>query len=163
MPLQTEEREIGGVQFRVRQIPLKESRAALVVLTRTFGGVLSGLLKAATAEKIADLDTAALAGAVSSFVDHLSDADLEFLTKTFCTGEAAHAAVVMKADGSPCWVPLSNEGVRGEVFGGRLLLFFQWLWFAIEVNYSDFLAGIRTASGKLPIGKVLSKSPSPAG
>lgn len=161
MPLLTEEREIDGVHFRVRQANLKEARAALVVITRSVGGLLSGLLKATTAEKLADLDTSALAGAVASFTEHLSDQDIEFLTKIY--SKDCLAAVESKEDGAPAWVPLGNETVQATVFGGRLLLLFKWLWFAIEVNYADFLAVARTASTKLDLVRARSKSQSPTG
>lgn len=157
MPLEAREREIGGRQYKVEQLPLKPARAALVRLTRILGQPMSALLEASGAKSLGDVDVAIVGKAVQLFTSTLEDSDLDFLTETFAA--SSFVALESRSDGSPAWVPL--KPALDVVFRGRLTDLFTWLWFAIETNYADFFTAAGSLFPKFAPAPAQSQSPSP--
>lgn len=132
--LATQEKRIGEHLYRVKQAPLEPARRGLRIVAKTLGSLLATLAGGLTNESAAK--------AVADFAARITDEDLETLTAIF----AEHSQVALvEQDGEPVWVPLKAAATRNEAFGGHLLTYFEWLWFAIETNYSDFLDELRAA------------------
>lgn len=132
-----EKRTIEGVTFEVTPLGHKTARGAFVRLSRAVGPALA---KAAGSGDVTDLTGADVdvAAALAALVDQVSDGDLEWFSDVL--GKTTR----FSQDGEK-WPQLDSSN-REVLFGGRLLLFFRWLVFALEVNYSDFFAFLRSAS-----------------
>lgn len=128
-------RTIGDVTFHVRQLPFTKARATLVLLSKKVAPGLGALLESMPrkGESLLDKDAGQLGDALSKLLDPLSDADLEHLAEVF--GDATCFQRVGSTDR-----PVLNKANRQALFTGRLVLFFQWLAYCVEVNYSDFFA-----------------------
>lgn len=130
MQLETE-REIDGVRFRMTPLGFAKARRIFVRLTKIAGPAMA---------KAAPQGASDLADAMAVLTEKVSDADLEDLAETF--GDCTR----FSQDGD-AW-PFLNKANREALFsGGRLMLFFQWLAFALEVNYSDFFEWLKSAGG----------------
>jgi hypothetical protein len=137
--------EIDGVKFRVTTLPFGKSKGLLVFLGKKVGPALSALAGSLTLESAVP----ALAGAL----ENLNESDLDHVMDVL----TADACVVLPDGRTPL---LCHADVREEVFGGRVLLFFRFLAFALEVNYADFFAAARkSAPGKDPEAKTTTGSP----
>jgi len=123
-------RTIDGVTFEVTPLGFKQARVAFVRLTKALGPALAHV----------DTDAPDMAAALSALVERVGDDDLEWFADVF--GETTR----FSTDGSK-W-PYLHADLRESLFsGGKLMLFFQWLAFALEVNFSDFLVFLTRASG----------------
>ena len=133
MARKTEKRTIDGITFEVTQLGFAKSRQAFVRLAKAVGPALAKI--ADSAPSLADMRKIApgsLAEAVETLISNVGDSDLEWFADVF--GSVTRYSV----DGER-WPFLRAED-REELFSGRILLFFAWLAFALEVNYSDFLS-----------------------
>ena len=110
------------VLFRVTQEGFATGRAIFVKLAKAIGPALGAL---ATGGK------EPLAAALRSATENLSDADLAWLT------EKLGASTQFSTDGGEKW-PFMTKDNQEELFGGNLVLYFGWLYFALRVNFSDF-------------------------
>lgn len=119
MARKQETEQIGEVQFRVTQEGFASGRAVFVRVARALGPALSALA------------TNNLEAAAKHAVENLNDADLEFLA------DRLGASTQFSTDGGVRW-PFLGKAEREELFAGNLYLFFQWLFFALRVNYADF-------------------------
>ncbi len=135
-----EVREIDGLEFEVSQLGVKDARAAFVKLANVVGPGLSEFSNAQDAT-----------AAIGKLMATVSPEDLEFLCAQFSKGSRVKIGELM----------VSMTGAGEAVFQGRIMTMFKWLWFCAEVNFSDFLGGLKDIGG-LPFlkGKVSpSKSP----
>lgn len=124
---QPEKRVIDGVHFECTPLGFAASRKAFVRLTKIAGPALASGGGANTAEVFAVLS------------ERVSDEDLEWFADLFgATTRFSH-------DGD-AWPFLKADNREVLFGGGRLGLFFQWLMFALEVNYSDFFEWLRSAA-----------------
>jgi hypothetical protein len=140
MALKTEEREIGGLKYRVTQLGAKAGRAALLRIMKTVGPAA------------AMLQGDDLAGALGKFFENLSEVDLDYFCALF--GEKSF---VFQADGK---MPRVDQ-VFDEHFAGRYLDMIEWLIFAGEVNFADFFRGVGgKIGGVLSVGKPPAPTPS---
>ncbi len=130
MARKTETREIDGIQFRVTQLGFASGRKLLVRLAKTMGPSLATL--AGGAKSLKDVDLVSL---VRTAVEGLEDSDLESYAEIL--GE-----VTQWSTGGGKWPALSYAN-REELFSGRILLFFRWLMFALEVQYADFSGALK--------------------
>ena len=126
----TETRTIDGVQFRVTQLGFSASRKALLRLSKSIGPALAEVLEAAESTK-----DVALAPALGRLVESVNEEDLDFFSQVF--GESTSYS----EDGER-W-PLLRKENQEILFTGRMLTFFKWLGFCIEVNYADFFDAYR--------------------
>lgn len=119
-------KSIGDVTFEVTPLGFKVGRKAFVRLSKALGPSLKEL----TAAKDL-LHAGTIAGAFGKVIEHVSDEDLDWFAEIMGKGTR------FSRDGDK-W-PFLNEANREVLFAGNLTLFFQWLAFCLEVNFSDFL------------------------
>lgn len=129
--MEAQRKTIEGVEFEVTPLGHKLARQGFVRLSKILGPALA----AATA----DGQDADMAAALGMLVDRADDSDLEWFGDTF--GKATR----FSTDGGARW-PFLGSPEREALFTGRLMLYFQWLIFALEVNYSDFLDWLKRAA-----------------
>jgi hypothetical protein len=140
--LSTEETEIEGVLFRVTQLPFAQARPLFVRLIGIAGPALVSI--ASKKASVRDLDLTEIAQRV---IEKCPDRELAEISAILaeCT--------TYSLDGGSKWPTMLFKGAgghvqdnRGDVFDGRLMLFFEWLVFAIRVQFADF----SKALGKSP-------------
>lgn len=133
--MEPQRRTIDGVEFEVTPLGHKLARQGFVRLSKIIGPALA----AAPTGQDADMQAA-----LGMLVDRADDSDLEWF------GDAFGKASRFSTDGGTRW-PFLGAPEREALFTGRLMLYFQWLIFALEVNYSDFLDWLkRAAAGAAP-------------
>lgn len=140
MPLKSESRVIGGRRFTVHQLPFGQSRDLLVVLGRVVGPALSGAASAdgaalARAESLGGLS--ALANGLGGMLERLEPSQLDRIQEAL----AAHTFVDLGSGKEPRLADATFEAV----FSGALESYFEWLYFALEVNYAGFFGALRAA------------------
>ncbi len=150
--LTTETKTIDDLNFETTQLAVKDARAVLIRLTRVMGPALAALAGDGAA-KLGDLDHMTVANALAKFTSALSEDDLEYFCDKF--GRAS------KVEVGPNMIVVAGAGE--QVFRGKLATMFKWLWFCIEVNYSDFISGAGAALAPLTAPKTVSVSTSPQG
>lgn len=139
--LQTEERLIGGVTYQVTQLAAPQGRKLLVrlykVLGPTLGAALRGMPDDASAS-LGSLETGAIGDALIKLAEVISEEELEYV----CSTLAAHTQFSREPGR---WLPLKQD----EQFhwAGRYHHMFQWIGFALQVNYAAFLAEQPALSG----------------
>lgn len=146
--LDCQQKEIDGQVFSVEMLDSKSARAAFVRLTRILGPSLSALAKSKETNLL-NIDHSIALDALSQLFASMSEEDLEF----FCDKFRAKTKIPVAGTYGP---------LPDAIFAGKMTLLFKWLWFCLEVNYSDFLAVFRDM--KLPTSNpTASPSPSPQG
>lgn len=128
-----ETKTIDGIQFRITPLGFNEGRRGFVRLSKLLGPALGAAASAGTK------DPEGLAGALERALGGLTDEDLEWFA------DVMGKATQFSDDGSR-WPWLTKDN-REALFSGRLMLFFRWLVFALEVNYSDFLDWLKSEIG----------------
>lgn len=151
--LRTETREINGKKFQISQLPAMRALRLSTRLGKLFGPPLAKVAGTSpTTQGIASVNVGALAPAIASLFETLSESELESLTRELlCTTMVEH-------DGA--WVELfGHSPVFDLVMGGDVLGIFKLLYAAIEVNYSDFFGEFRgiVAAGAKAFRSVESK------
>lgn len=121
--LETTIKEIDGHQFEITQLPFGRARRVLVRLSKE---ILPVLVTAMNGQA----DPQLLATALREGLAQVSDADLEFYAEEF-----GHGSFLCQPDGKK---PRLDRSHREIVFGGKLLMFFKWLYACVEVNFADF-------------------------
>lgn len=128
---ETQETTIDGVSFRVAQLGFKKARKVFMRVSKVLGPALATL--GAESQAGEEISNEAILGAISGTLATVSDEDLDWLADTF--GETTWFSRDREK-----W-PLLKEANREMLFGGgNLLLFFRWIKFCLEVNFSDFLS-----------------------
>ena len=138
-------REIDGHVYTCTQLGFSDARGVLTLLTKKvmpglalgLAGAVSGLQKDG-AKGLGDLDFGEVAEGVLRLVKDLDEADLVALEERFgktCT---------VQVDGR---APVLTKENLGPHFQGKLLSYFKWLAFCVEVNYADFFALARGLQG----------------
>ena len=121
-----QKRTIEGVTFEVTPLGFKRGRRAFVRLSKAIGPALGA------ADSVDALRQGrGVTEVLEKLLDSVSDEDLEWFADVLGKGTR------FSRDGDK-W-PFLNESNRDALFGGELVLFFRWLMFALEVNFSDFL------------------------
>ena len=155
--IRTEEKVIGDKRFKVTQLPAKESRQVFMKLVRVLspiiGAFVGGIEGGAKVNKGSVLDAnvpmSAVGNAINQLAYVLSDEDLEFFINKFApTTEFelpnGNFVYLHKSGADPDRRNDTNDLIA---FGGDLFMQFEWLYFALEVNYSSFLKGLGGLSG----------------
>lgn len=129
----SDRKEIEGLHFEVTQLGFAKSRQVFVRLSKALGPALAAFLDGK--QSLASVD---LRGALVDLLDRLSEADLVAVSDALMTDAK------VSRDGTK-WPFLKDQAE--EIFAGRMLTYFQWLAFALEVNYSDFFGALRGLAG----------------
>lgn len=151
--LETSRREIGGVPYEVTQLPFAQARKVLVLLSKKVLPGLSLALSGAVAAVakdgkagLLDAGVSDIAAGVTRLVQDLDEADLIALEEAFGPCTKVHLP-----DGK---TPILTAPNRASHFkGGSLFSYFEWLAFAIEVNYADFFSAAAPLLGGAPQGE----------
>jgi len=125
-----QKKTIDGVTFEVTPLGYSTGRKAFVRLSKAVGPAL--------AEAAGGGPDPDMAAALGSLVQNVEDDDLEWFADVL--GKTTR----FSSDGGDKW-PFLTEANREVLFSGRIFLFFQWLAFALEVNFSDFLSFLKSA------------------
>ena len=132
----------NGIRFEVTQEGFATGRAIFVRVAKAIGPALALIAEG----------SGRLAPALKSAVEGLNDQDLDYLAEKF------GASTRYSTDGGVKW-PYLSAADREELFGGNLLLFFEWIAFALEVNYADFFGVLRARAARGPEGGTPESSP----
>lgn len=124
----------GPVTFEVTQEGFVSARATFVRVAKAVGPALAAL-----AEGSPSLRSLQIAPALARALEGLSEDDLAFLSAKF------GASTRYSTDGKK-W-PYLDQANQEELFSGSMLLFFQWLYFALRVNFSDFFGALLALKG----------------
>jgi hypothetical protein len=156
MGLKQETRSIGKYKYRVTQLPALKARALFVRLTKALGPVLGTALEGigpVTLRGMLGLNGATLGLLINEASTRLTEEDLTY----FCDvlGESSELL------GESGRGERLTESVQNIHFGGQLLQMFKWMGFALEVNFSDFLDGLKSLKAEKSTGRESSASPSP--
>lgn len=126
--MRKETKQIGGATYHVETYNVVTGREALVRLQRMFGPAMGELIEGR--------GKTGIARALGDLSGRFAVADLEwFVAKT------AEKTAVEHADGR--LVPMRPD-VQEDLFAGNYLTMFEWLEFALEVNFKDFLGLLRS-------------------
>lgn len=125
-------RQIGEVTFYVSPLPFSKARRVGLRLAKTLAPGIGATMEAlaAVGGSVGDVDTASIGPALGTALDPVSDEDLEYFAEVF------GGVTRFSTDGTA--KPFLGKAEREILFRGNLVLFFQWLVFAVEANYSDF-------------------------
>lgn len=134
--IEVQEKEIRGRTYRVAQLGSTLGRRTLTRLVQAIGPSLAELIKS----EGEGIDLASTAGAIATFSRDLKDADLEYLCSTFAK------VTEVQGEDADAWLPLDKH--LDLHFAGKYGAMFEWLWFCLEVNYSDFFDA-SSASGPM--------------
>lgn len=123
---------IDGVTFEVTPLGFRKGRQAFTRLAKALGPALGA------AESVTELAQGQGVNKVlERLVGEVSDDDLDWFSETFAE------TTRFSRDGER-W-PTMRSAEQDALFGGNLTLFFRWLMFCMEVNFSDFLGLLRSA------------------
>lgn len=149
--LKREEKKIGDRVFAVTQLPAMRALKLWTRLLKIAGPALAALAGTGIPKSLADADTKSLAPVISTLFEHLTDTEVEQLTRDLLS-----TAQVQSDEGK--WIELFGaSGAFDLVMGGDrgVLEIVQLLGFAVEVNFADFFGALR---GALKLAR--SKTPS---
>jgi hypothetical protein len=140
---------LGEKTYSVTQLPAMRAMRLQARLLAVFGPALSQLVAGLKDVKsLARMDVSliapALGGAVESLMKRLTPEEAEALVRELLIG----ATVTVRVDGKP---DRQAELLKlvDEEFRGRLLDLYALLGFALQVNYADFIEGLKTSLGSL--------------
>jgi hypothetical protein len=158
--LTSETTTINGHKYEVTKLPYSLGKSLLVRLFKTLAPSLARLVAGAPSAKdknVLDLDLATVAPAIASVADQLahdlSEEDLDFAVASL--GEYSY--VINGKDRQQLvadFIEFHFAGNYGELF--------QWLAFALRVNYLGFLKG-RGLEALLARAQATKASQSPSG
>lgn len=143
--IQTESKEIDGIQFQVGGLDLRTERTMLVKLVKTLGPALAEFMKGG--------DTKASAPeALRLLVETMDEADVNYLCDTFAKVTKVGMTIVTAGGDTTQWVPYT-EGAFKNGAASQM----KWLWFCLEHQFAGFLG---ESSGKLGslLGQIKAKA-----
>jgi hypothetical protein len=138
----SKQQDIDGHAFEVWQLPAKRAVRLTLRIAKLAGPVLMPLLQVALGAQVKDgskpgaegalgallgMDAAVLTPTVEGFFARCSEQDLDFLQS-----ELLSSATM---DGAPLW-PRYDVALQGQ-----LLTIFKLLWFALQVQFTNFSRG----------------------
>lgn len=124
---------VDGLTLRVDMLEIDEAEECLVILGKTLGPALGELASTVAGKKLLDVDAGAASGALAKLFQGVSKEDLRLIRQYM-----AKVTFHQIAPGPKGWMPLVPE----VVFKGKLGTMYKWLWFALGVNYADFLPAV---------------------
>jgi hypothetical protein len=145
--LEPQTREIDGLTVTVQQLP---AMRAFKLLHKILKAVAPSAAKALASGDMKNVSSGNLSEAAEILFDRLSEDDLAAVTRqlldmAFVTAEGEQR-------------PARNGDLLHSAFDGRVGTLIKTIAFALEVNYGDFLAVLKSAAKKLP-GKASPSAP----
>lgn len=134
MALKEEEREIGGIKYRVTQLLVTPGKDLLFRLGQILGPVIARGLEGGAV----DLEHANLSGMITELCERAKPEDFD----RFCT-VLAKQTQFSPSEGR--WIPLAQEWEFH--FAGRYEDLLQWMKFALEVQFGGFSSGLASLFG----------------
>ena len=138
-------REIDGFEYTATQLGFTDARRILTLLTKKgLPGFVLGLAGAVKGvqgggvQSLLDVDFTEIAEGALRLIQDLEEEDIVTLETAF-----GKACTVRLDTGNP-YLTSSTVAVH---FRGRLLSYFKWLAFCVEVNYTDFFDVFRGLVG----------------
>jgi hypothetical protein len=151
-----ETKQIGDFYYRVKQLPDKEGYRLFVRLTRTLMPSLASMLQGApddgNAVSLSALTTKMLGDAVMQLAMNLDEDVFQSIYETL----AIDCSI---SNDDTNWVPLKSDK---EHWSGRFAQMMQFIVFALEVNYADFLGGKGSIARLVTMVRSVQKSKYPA-
>jgi hypothetical protein len=146
---ETKETVINSRRYLVTVLPYKTGRKVLVRLLKLLGPAVEVATTGAAGvlEMEAKAAASLLGGALASFLQNLEEADLDFLIATF--GPKTRVSI---GGAEPVWLTEENQMV---LYSGNYLELFQWLGFALKVNYLGFTEGPAWQAAKAKVEALL--------
>lgn len=137
--LQSQTKAIAGRQFEVFKLPPLDANDVLIEIVEVVGPALGKLADASTkAKKTSILDLE---------LDEIEVGDaIEFIARSL-TKERLRSLIGTMSTVTHCDGKRLTE-VFDIVFRGDLAAMYQWLFFAIEVNFGNFFDFLRSAIGR---------------
>ncbi len=126
----TEKKVIEGITFEVNQLGAREGRRVLLKLGKVLGPVMGSLFELQDGIK---LDVVLYA--VGQIVERISDGDLDDLCETM----GKHTEFMPAGSTKTINLSMAQQDL---LFAGKYHVLFQWLAFAIKVNYEDFISAL---------------------
>jgi hypothetical protein len=169
--LEIQEKEIDGRTFRFNPLTATEARRTLVGMIQRFGGSLASGIDGLSGSDVTGIDgdtevtemlgkvAGSLSGIIRQFTMNLTPEYYENLTELFGKRTELH---VVSGGGQSKWMAL-NKGMRDLEFGTSLMTEAKWVWWCLEVQYSDFFELARSGAQKavaLGLAAKTEKSPS---
>jgi len=155
-------RQIDGFEYEVKPLPTGIGTKLLLKFIKLAGPVLGEALSG-----VGDLNAASAAGgAFRLLADTVKEDDLEYFRTTLGSKTRILEPGSVDKNGEPLWIALT-PAKQDTHFAGNYIVLFDWLRFAMEVNYGSFFAELmrrmsETASKKSDLKAppvVLSTSP----
>lgn len=154
--LEAKEKVIDGVSYKVHQLGARKALRMLQRIIKIVGpGIATGIQGVdgqggfqAMAEM--DIGKLALGQAVKELADRLDEAVVDGIVD-----ELAQVTVVVKGDKQP-----ALSAIFDLHFAGKMKQLFQWLLFALEVQFGDFFGGPGGISAG--VGSLLQSSEAPS-
>jgi len=127
---------IGGHKFEVFMLPPFEAQDVIIDIGNVLAPALGAAATAFASAKVGsvldiDVDNPHISSGIAKLMQGLTKDKMRDLVHTM--------ADVTHCDGTPL------PGVMDEVFRGDLPLMYQWLWFALEVNFKNFTSWLGIA------------------
>jgi len=135
--LQSQTKTIGDHRFEVFKLPPFEAQDVLIDIGQIIAPALGKAAKAFTGDQQVDslldidVENPHLATGIAELVRNITKPKMRELVHTM--------ASVTHCDGTPL------PKVMEITFRGDLPLMYQWLWFALEVNFGNFFPWLGTA------------------
>jgi hypothetical protein len=127
---ETHKKEINGYTYAVTQMGALRARRVITRFLQVAGGALAAISAAG--------GKAGRKEAVMAVVENISDENMEFFYREF----AADTVVSIPDPGRPDReARLSYDAAFDDVFVNRYADMIEWLLFAFEVNFGNFLLG----------------------
>lgn len=136
--IETKDKTIGGVLYRVSQLGALTGRGVLVRLVKLVGG---GLVGALVSGGLKGLDRGALATSLGKVVDGFSEEDLAYFCDLF-----SPLTQVITRDKAGKQLNQLLANTFDLHFAGKYREMGQWLLFALEVNFGSVFQGLAVAA-----------------
>lgn len=148
--LKTEEIQINGNCYQVKQLGAKQGRQVLFRLTKAVGPALLAMPAALTGGS-----TAGLASALQS----IQPEDFDYLCDVFA--QSSTVSIRSTAHGAdPFQSPhVSVAAVFDQHFAGRYAELVEWLVFCARINFADFFSGMAARLAKSQLQNLSSSEP----
>lgn len=133
--LNTEEKEIDGIPFRVQQLGAMAGLKLFTRLSRTFAPAMAKALGASAGAKVdlGNLNVGALSDALKLLFETCNETEIESLVK------ALLSTTWVEQNGA--WVETTK--VLELVLAGKLPTMIKMCWFSAQVNFGNFTEGLR--------------------
>ncbi len=131
--LKVESKDISGHTYKVRQLVATKGRLVLLTLARIAGPAAAMAASAKNKEAV-------IGPVIEAVLSNLTPEDFTSVCNTF----AESTDVVIDDEKGRREPKLSN--IFDLHFAGRYEVMLEWLVFCVEVNFSSFLAGLKSKS-----------------